>query len=242
MRIMTKLVARPQYLDFLRRWQNKHVIKVVSGVRRAGKSTLFQLFRDELKQNGINSRQIVNINFENMKFANLRNPENLYKYLNDHLIKDKMNYIFLDEVQHVKDFERVVDSFFIQDNVDLYLTGSNAYFLSGEIATLLTGRYVELKILPLSFAEYVQWHKQNNAFTDNQNLFTKYLESSFPYTLFIDSVKDKNEYLQGIYSTIVLTDIVSRMKIQDAAILERLIQNLFQILVVLFQLIRLLIL
>lgn len=224
---MKKLVNRPQYLDFLRRWKNKHIIKVVSGVRRAGKSTLFHLFRNELKQDGVTDDQIININFENMKYANLREPEKLYEYINTHLIKDKMNYVFLDEIQHVNEFERVVDSFFIEDNVDLYLTGSNAYFLSGEIATLLTGRYVELKILPLSFAEYVQWHKQNEVFTTNQEIFTKYLESSFPYTLFIDNAKDKNEYLQGIYSTIVLTDIVTRLKVQDATILERLIQNLY---------------
>lgn len=224
---MQKFVNRPQYLDFLNRWKNKHIIKVISGVRRSGKSTLFELFREQLKQEGISSEQMININFENMKYENLRDPHNLYDYINQHLIKNKMNYIFLDEIQHVHEFERVVDSFFLEDNIDLYLTGSNAYFLSGEIATLLTGRYVELKILPLSFAEFVQWHKQNDVFTNNQDMFSKYLESSFPYTLFIDNAKDKNEYLQGIYSTIVLTDIVARLKVQNAAVLERMIQSLY---------------
>lgn len=120
-----------------------------------------------------------------------------------------------------------MDSLFLKDNVDIYLTGSNAYFLSGEIATLLTGRYVELKILPLSFSENVTWHQQNDKFTDNSDMFNKYLESSFPYTLFTDNSKERNEYLQGVYSTIVLTDIVSRLNVKDTPVLERLIQSLY---------------
>lgn len=224
---MQKYVARPKYLDFLKRWQNKKIIKVVSGVRRAGKSTLFYLFRKYLKQNGISDQQIININFENMKFDALREAPKLYAYLENHLLKNKMNYIFLDEIQHVKNFERVVDSLFLKDNVDLYLTGSNAYFLSGEIATLLTGRYVELKILPLSFAEFVQWHQQNNRFTNNQDMFNQYLQSSFPFTLFTETNQERNEYLQGVYSTIVLTDIVARLNIKDTPVLERLIQAMY---------------
>lgn len=224
---MQKLVARPAYLDFLKRWQDKHIIKVVSGVRRAGKSTLFTLFKQYLRENGVTDQQINTINFEDMQYDQLRDAQKLYQYLSEHLLADKMNYIFLDEIQHVPEFERVVDSLFLKDNVDLYLTGSNAYFLSGEIATLLTGRYVELKILPLSFSEFVQWHRQNKIETSNTELFNKYLESSFPYTLFTPGRKERNEYLQGVYSTIVLTDIVSRLKVQDTPVLERLIQVLY---------------
>lgn len=224
---MEKYVSRPKYLDFLTRWQDKKVIKIVSGVRRAGKSTLFYLFRRQLKDQGIDDHQLININFENMKYDELRDPYKLYNYLESKITEDKEYYIFLDEIQHVKEFERVVDSLFLKDNVDIYLTGSNAYFLSGEIATLLTGRYVELKILPLSFSEYVAWYKQNEKFTDNNDMFNKYLESSFPYTLFIDNAKEKNEYLQGVYSTIVLTDIVSRLNVKDTPVLERLIQSLY---------------
>lgn len=224
---MEKYVSRPKYLDFLTRWQDKKVIKIVSGVRRAGKSTLFYLFRRQLKEQGIDDHQLININFENMKYDELRDPYKLYDYLESKITEDKEYYIFLDEIQHVKEFERVVDSLFLKDNVDIYLTGSNAYFLSGEIATLLTGRYVELKILPLSFSEYVAWYKQNEKFTDNNDMFNKYLESSFPYTLFIDNAKEKNEYLQGVYSTIVLTDIVSRLNVKDTPVLERLIQSLY---------------
>lgn len=224
---MNRYVNRPEYVDFLKRWQNKQIIKVVSGVRRAGKSTLFYLFRQYLKKNGVAEEQLININFENMKYDDLRDSKKLYSYLESKLLPDKMTYIFLDEIQHVKDFERVVDSLFLKDNVDIYLTGSNAYFLSGEIATLLTGRYVELKILPLSFSEYVAWHRQNNTFTSNTEMFNQYLTSSFPYTLFIEHAKEKNEYLQGVYSTIVLTDIVSRLNVKDVSVLERLIQSLY---------------
>lgn len=224
---MEKYVSRPKYLDFLTRWQDKKVIKVVSGVRRAGKSTLFYLFRRQLKDQGINDNQLININFENMKYDELRDPYKLYDYLESKITEDKKYYIFLDEIQHVKEFERVVDSLFLKDNVDIYLTGSNAYFLSGEIATLLTGRYVELKILPLSFSEFVTWHQQNDKFTDNNDMFNKYLESSFPYTLFTDNSKERNEYLQGVYSTIVLTDIISRLNVKDTPVLERLIQSLY---------------
>lgn len=225
---MQKYVNRPEYLDFLKRWQNRQIIKVVSGVRRAGKSTLFYLFRNYLKEHEeVKEEQFISINFENMKYDNLRNAQNLYDYLENKILPDQMNYIFLDEIQHVKEFERVVDSLFLKDNVDIYLTGSNAYFLSSEIATLLTGRYVELKILPLSFSEFVAWHKQNDRFTNNYDMFNKYLESSFPYTLFIDTPKERNEYLQGVYSTIVLTDIVSRLNIKDTPVLERVIQSLY---------------
>ena len=209
---MQKYVNRPEYLDFLKRWQNKQIIKVVSGVRRAGKSTLFYLFRNYLKEHeGVKEEQFISINFENMKYDNLRNAQNLYDYLENKIIE----------------FERVVDSLFLKDNVDIYLTGSNAYFLSSEIATLLTGRYVELKILPLSFSEFVAWRKQNDKFTNNDDMFNKYLESSFPYTLFIDTPKERNEYLQGVYSTIVLTDIVSRLNIKNTPVLERVIQSLY---------------
>uniref|UniRef100_UPI0025EEDBA8 ATP-binding protein n=1 Tax=uncultured Limosilactobacillus sp. TaxID=2837629 RepID=UPI0025EEDBA8 len=140
---------------------------------------------------------------------------------------NQMNYIFLDEIQHVHQFEKVVDSLFIKKNVDLYLTGSNAYFLSGENATLLTGRYVQLNMLPLSFKEFVQWQQQNNSRSSHQELFNKYLNSSFPYTLFVDDDQERLEYLRGVYSTIVLTDIVARLKVRDVPVLERVIRTLF---------------
>lgn len=222
-----RYVARTEYLDFLKRHQGKHIIKVVSGVRRSGKSTLFLLFREYLRASGVAPEQIITINFEDMANEPLRDPYALYKYLTNRLDDGKMTYIFLDEIQHVTDFEKVVDSLFIKDNVDLYITGSNAYFLSGEIATLLTGRYVQINMLPLSFKEFVEWHKQNDLFTNDTDMFNEYLKSSFPYTLFVQDEQERMEYLQGIYSTIVLTDIVTRLKVRDVPVLERVIRTLF---------------
>ena len=222
-----RYVARTEYLNFLKRHQGKHIIKVVSGVRRSGKSTLFLLFREYLRSSGVAPEQIITINFEDMANESLRDPYALYKYLTNRLDDGKMTYIFLDEIQHVTDFEKVVDSLFIKDNVDLYITGSNAYFLSGEIATLLTGRYVQINMLPLSFKEFVEWHKQNDLFTNDTDMFNEYLKSSFPYTLFVQDEQERMEYLQGIYSTIVLTDIVTRLKVRDVPVLERVIRTLF---------------
>ena len=222
-----RYVARTEYLDFLKRHQGKQIIKVVSGVRRSGKTILFSQFQEYLRASGVAPEQIITINFEDMANEPLRDPYALYKYLTNRLDDGKITYIFLDEIQHVTDFEKVVDSLFIKDNVDLYITGSNAYFLSGEIATLLTGRYVQINMLPLSFKEFVEWHKQNDLFTNDTDMFNEYLKSSFPYTLFVQDEQERMEYLQGIYSTIVLTDIVTRLKVRDVPVLERVIRTLF---------------
>ena len=250
-----KYIIRQEYLDFLIRSMNKPIIKVVSGVRRSGKSTLFLLFRNYLLNNSVSPKQIININFEDYANDNLRNAKKLHDTIVKRLIPNKKNYVFLDEIQHVKDFERVVDSLYIRKNIDLYLTGSNAYFLSGELATLLSGRYMELKILPLSFKEFVAWHKdashyidvasfgharttygapltslvnkQNKINLSNKELFEKYTKSSFPFTLFTDTDAERLDYLQGIFSTVVLNDIVQRAGIQDVRNLERLLETLF---------------
>lgn len=224
---MKRLVERSEYLNFLKRHQDKPLIKVVSGVRRAGKSTLFQLFRDYLIKTGVSDEAIISINFEDMAYDSLRDARSLYDYLIKKIAAKKKVYIFLDEIQHVENFERVVDSLFIKENVDLYITGSNAYFLSGEIATLLSGRYVELKMLPLSFSEFVEWKKQNEDDQPNAQYFNEYLKSSLPYTLFTETDQEALEYLQGVYSTVVLNDIVARLNVSDVRVLERLIETLF---------------
>ncbi|MDT2598643.1 ATP-binding protein [Enterococcus hulanensis] len=224
---MKRLVERSEYLNFLKRHQDKPLIKVVSGVRRAGKSTLFQLFRDYLTETGVSDEAIISINFEDMAYDSLRDARSLYDYLIKKIAVKKKVYIFLDEIQHVENFERVVDSLFIKENVDLYITGSNAYFLSGEIATLLSGRYVELKMLPLSFSEFVEWKKQNEDDQPNAQYFNEYLKSSMPYTLFTETDQEALEYLQGVYSTVVLNDIVARLNVSDVRVLERLIETLF---------------
>ncbi|CDG03590.1 Putative ATPase [Lactococcus lactis subsp. lactis A12] len=222
-----KYVARDEYLQFLIQSMNKPIIKVVSGIRRSGKSTLFYLFREYLKQNGVLPEQMITMNLEDFSADELLDPKMLHQYLINHLVEGKMTYIFLDEIQNVPNFGRVVDSLFIRENVDLYITGSNAYFLSGELATLLSGRYIELKMLPLSFKEFAVWHKQNQIEISVTALFDKYLKSSFPFTLFTDTDRERSDYLQGIFSTVVLNDIVKRLNVQDVRSLERLLEVLF---------------
>ena len=213
-------IPRPQAMDFLLRWQEKSVIKVISGLRRCGKSTLLLLFREKLQQQGVSNEQIQSLNFEDLAYDPLASDDHLlYQRLQERLIPDKMNYIFLDEVQHVQSVEKVVDSLYIQPNVDLYITGSNAYFLSGELATLLSGRYVELRLLPLSFAEYCQSAKAQGK-TPAQNYREYVSTSSLPYTLNLDDADSLTDYLRGTYSTIVLKDIVARLGITDINILE----------------------
>ena len=213
-------IPRPQAMDFLLRWQEKSVIKVISGLRRCGKSTLLLLFREKLQQQGVSDEQIQSLNFEDLAYEPLTSDYHLlYQQLQERLVPGKMNYIFLDEVQHVQSFEKVVDSLYIRPNVDLYITGSNAYFLSGELATLLSGRYVELKLLPLSFAEYCQSAKAQGK-TPAQNYREYVSTSSLPYTLNLDDADSLTDYLRGTYSTIVLKDIVARLGITDINILE----------------------
>ena len=213
-------IPRPQAMDFLLRWQEKSVIKVISGLRRCGKSTLLLLFRKKLQQQGVSDEQIQSLNFEDLAYEPLTSDYHLlYQQLQERLVPGKMNYIFLDEVQHVQSFEKVVDSLYIRPNVDLYITGSNAYFLSGELATLLSGRYVALKLLPLSFAEYCQSAKAQGK-TPAQNYREYVSTSSLPYTLNLDDADSLTDYLRGTYSTIVLKDIVARLGITDINILE----------------------
>lgn len=218
------LIQRQEYLNFLFSWKDFDVIKVVSGVRRCGKSTLFEMFKTEIQNQGFESNQIISINFEDVVFNELLNPIALNQYVQDKINSNnqKKFYLFLDEIQNVNEFERVVNSLHLNKNLDIYITGSNAYFLSGELATLLTGRYVELKMLPLSFKEYVSIANEDNKF----QLYDKYLKSSFPYTIKLDEFQ-KRQYLEGIYSTVVLKDIVKRLNISDVTVLEQLIRYLF---------------
>ena len=214
-----KLIQREQYLAKLRALRDKAIIKVITGVRRCGKSTLMQLFQEELLQSGVSEKQIISINFEDYDFVELRNAKALYQHVVARLVEGAPNYVFLDEIQHVDNYADVVDALFVKENVDLYITGSNAYLLSSEIATLLSGRYVEIQLLPLSFKEYV------NATGNTNDLERKYADyitfSSFPYAMAFDrEVQMTNDYLRGIYSTIVLKDVMHRHSIGDAMMLE----------------------
>jgi hypothetical protein len=216
-------------MDFLIRNKDRQIIKVVSGIRRCGKSTIFEMYREYLLNSGVSPEQLININFEELAFESLKDYRTLYDYLSSRLLADRKNYIFLDEIQHVDQFERVVDSLFIKSNVDLYITGSNAWFMSGELATLLTGRYIELQMLPLSFKEYCQGMENLGIDEPPKKLFEQYLtESSLPYAMQLQgNDKDIVEYLRGIYSSVLLKDVVARQRITDVMMLEDVIRFVF---------------
>lgn len=218
------MIKREEYLKELRAFREKRVIKIVSGIRRCGKSTLFDLFKEELLADGVEKEQIISFNFETADNYDIDDFKKLYKAVENRLCPNKMNYVFLDEVQQVREFQRACDSLYILKNVDLYITGSNAMLLSGELATLLSGRYIEIKMLPLSFKEYISVKGESDLSRKYRDYLTK---SSFPYTLELSRSKDIHSYLDGIYSSIVLKDIVARKKIADAAMLENVIRFMF---------------
>lgn len=221
-----KIIERPLYQAFLRRHRDKPVIKVISGVRRAGKSVLFQLFKDELLASGVSESQIISINFEDLTFYHLRNFLALNQYIEDRLTSEEKHYVFLDEIQHVSQFELVADSLVIKENVDLYLTGSNAYFMSSQLATNLTGRYVQLEVLPLSFKEFMSGLEEKELKRTLAENFNAYLFSSFPYLLQSQTYQEKVEYLTGLYNSILLNDIVPRIGNPNPSLIERIVRTL----------------
>ncbi len=218
-------IVRKEYLERLRNLQHKKLIKIITGIRRCGKSTVMEMFRDELLENGVDENQIIFLNFEDYDNKHLRNPDELYSYIKERLTQ-KMNYIFLDEIQIVENFPEIVDSLYIKNNVDIYITGSNSSLLSSEIATLISGRYVEIKMLPLSFTEFVQATKQENQLSQ---AYRQYVEtSSFPYVIELLQTPDEiKSYLEGIYNTILVKDIIDRKKIADTLVLKSVSQFLF---------------
>ena len=223
---MNNRIERKEYLDKLISLKDKQIIKVITGIRRCGKSTLMEIFQDYLRENKTDETQIISINLEDYDFDELREPKELYKYIKQRLQKDKMTYIFIDEIQQCRDFPRVIDSLYIKENTDIYLTGSNADLLSSEIATLISGRYIEVSMLPLSFKEYVL---STGRKSDLQKKYREYLEiSSFPYALNLkDQPKEIRDYLDSIYNTIVIKDIAGRKKIHDTMILESVTRFIF---------------
>lgn len=224
---MQRTINREMYLNWLLKWRGQQIIKVISGVRRCGKSTLFAIYRDYLQKEGIGAEQIISLNFEDIEYEELCDYRKLYSYISQRLLPEKMNYIFLDEVQHVECFEKAVDSLFLKDNCDVYITGSNAYFLSGELATQLSGRYVELKMLPLSFKEFAEGLSEKGL--SDTAKFERYLRcGSFPYVLRFDlAEQEAREYMRDIYSTVLLKDIVSRLKVSDVNVLENVTKFMF---------------
>lgn len=204
------MVQRTEYLNVLKNWKDEQIIKVITGIRRCGKSTLLTLYQDYLRTQGITEDQIISINFEELENESLLDYKSLYDHIKQRLHEEKTTYIFLDEIQRVADFQKTVDSLYVKKNIDIYITGSNAYLLSGELATLLSGRYIEINMLPLSFAEFCEIKGGN----DKDSLLAEYMKNgSLPYVAMLDGSTEKADmYLEGIYNTIIVKDIEDRQK------------------------------
>ncbi|MDR1204652.1 MAG: ATP-binding protein [Peptococcaceae bacterium] len=220
------MIERKEYLNRLIGYRDKHVVKIITGIRRCGKSTLLVLFQQYLMDSGVEPANIITVNFEDYDNRSLCDPSALHEYIKSRMAPNGKTYVFLDEIQHVPEFQRVVDSLYLRVNLDLYLTGSNAWLLSGDLATLLSGRYVEIEMLPLSFREYVSVVGEEGGL---QRRYLEYLEnSSFPGALDFDgSQKHILGYLQGVYDSVVLKDVVGRYKIPDVMMLESLARFTF---------------
>lgn len=221
------MVERKEYMQQLLAWKDEQVIKVVTGIRRCGKSTLLKQYQSYLKENGVAEEQIVAVNFEELEYEDLLDYKKLYAYIKERLCTEKTTYIFLDEIQKVPFFEKVVDSLYVKENTDVYITGSNAYMLSGDLATLLTGRYIEVSMLPLSYKEYCEITGSTS-----DTALAEYMQNGgMPYIALMDRTQEKADaYLEGIYNTVIVRDIEDRQsrkesnpdkrKITDIALLK----------------------
>ena len=217
------MINREEYLDTLKRFKDKDLIKVITGIRRCGKSTLFLLFIDYLKSLGIKDKNIISINLEDPSY-NFDDYLEFYNYIDKQIKNDEKYYVFLDEVQNVDKWEKAVDGLYIKKNIDIYVTGSNAYLLSSELATLIAGRYIEIKMLPLSFKEYIDYLNLDCS----EKSYLEYInKSSFPYTLNLETEKDIDDYLDSLYNTIIVKDIASRKKIADTYMLKTIARFMF---------------
>lgn len=201
------MIKRKEYLKQLLSWKDQSIIKVLTGIRRCGKSTILELYQEYLLNNGIDPSQIISINFEELEYEDLQDYKKLYQYIKDRLVENKMMYIFLDEIQNVPSYEKVVDSLHVKENIDIYITGSNSYIFSGQLATYLSGRYIEIPVLPLSFKEVY------NPQTNKEEAFQKYIKTGgFPYIHQIQLLNEQIDmYLEGIYNTVIVKDIEERI-------------------------------
>lgn len=227
------MVDRTEYLQQLSDWRDEPVIKVVTGIRRCGKSTLLQQFQQLLRRRGVGEDQIIALNFEMLEYEDLLDHQKLYAYLQGHLAAGKTTYIFLDEIQKVPAFEKVVDSLYIRPGVDLYITGSNAYLLSGDLATLLSGRYVEIRLLPFSLREFLA----ATGLEPQQGLSAYLQTGGLPYLSTLYQSPEKAEvYLEGMYNTVLVKDMeerqsrqtqdLDRRKVFDVALLKNIARYL----------------
>lgn len=225
-----ELIERKQYMQQLRNLKDQNVIKVISGVRRCGKSTLLLMFAEELIQSGVDRKQIQFYNFEDLDTLAIGDIYQIHTYIKERLVDNKPNYIFLDEIQNVAEFQRLVDSLYIKPNVDVYITGSNAYLLSGELATLLTGRYIEINILPLQFAEYYQFTLSKSPNLSKQEILANFIHyGGIPeYNKQLNiSEKQADLFAQSVLKTIVEKDIFQRLNITNKHDFNKIIDFVF---------------
>ncbi len=219
-----KLIERDGYLNKLISYKDKKIIKVITGIRRCGKSTLLKEFKNYLLHIGVTEKNIIHINFDDNNYSHLQDSNVLHDYVMDNFNKKQMNYILFDEIQNVKEFQKCINSLFLKENIDIYITGSNSYMLSGELATFLTGRYIEIHLLPLSFKEYISFYGN----TDELLKYNHYSSfGGFPYLINLEDDCQKLEYLSSIYNTVILKDVINRKGINDSLLLESICKFLF---------------
>lgn len=210
------MIERAEYINELKKFKDKDLIKVVTGIRRCGKSTILEMFRKYLLENEIEEKQIISINLEDLRYNFIKTYMDLYTYVVDNLVENKKNYVFIDEVQQIENFQKAVDSLYINKNIDLYITGSNANLLSSELATLLSGRYIEIKMLPLSFKEYCSTMNTDNL----EKIYSNYVSlGSFPYTTELEE-DEIGKYLGGLYNDVIIKDVMIRKNITSESMLK----------------------
>lgn len=219
---MDKRIQRPDYLNRLIEFKDKDIVKIITGIRRCGKSTMLDLFADHLLSEGISEKNILKMNLESLRFGDLLNYKEFYRYVRDHLPAGEHNYLLFDELQSVSGWEKAVESFRLDFDADIYITGSNSALLSSEFSTLLSGRYAEIRMLPLSFKEFLSFYSFDASLSSDDK-FQKYLlTGGMPVLRQFDfNLPRINEVLEGIYSTVVLRDILERNPTADRMLLQK---------------------
>lgn len=209
------LVARPRYIERIKQYENTGIFLILTGMRRSGKSTILKLYKNDLISRGVEERQIIEVNMEDIRFESLSEYHALNEYLESRIQKDKKTWIFIDEIQEVSGFEKTLSSIQLHENVEICVTGSNSQMLSGELATKISGRYVEIPVYPFSFKEYLTFNPGNN-----ETRFREYIQNGgLPASIHLED-EARREYIRGIYNTVLLKDIVQRKNLSDVSLLE----------------------
>ena len=220
--------SRDIYLNKLVNFKDKPLIKVITGIRRCGKSTLLDLFEEYLLNNGIKKENIIHMNFEDLLYDEIKDYKDLNKYIKEKILDNDKKYIILDEIQQISNWEKAINSFLITLNCDIYITGSNAYLLSSEISTLLSGRYVEIKMLPLSFKEYLEFNNYNTKENLEEHFNDYLLYGGLPIVSYVHDKSAIRNILSGIFNTVIIKDVSKRNAIRDITLLENLIRYIAQ--------------